>query len=476
MELINEIEIEHMNETEIEHMNETEIEHMNETEIEHMNETEITNYKSIISTDSGKTNEECNELYANDDECTSSDSGTEAPVIGFFERVRKISACDSVGPSIKKILDYASIFKNDLSKQTLVKSFYYMITFLPYSIFLLYFLNFVKFDSIVLKVLPAFYIFVLMPMFDYAHPHDKYNLTKSEREKFDKNPINEYILHSWFPLQFFTNLVTLWFVSNYSFLFQSYDSIFDTCATLLNNFIMFVLLALNMGIISGMGAIISHELIHKHGLYHKVTGYLLLNFMNYGHFVLTHFHHHKYVCTNLDPSSAKRDESLYPFVWRSLVDNLKLVYNQQAMYKFYYNKFNYIMLGQLITTVCVGYLFGVSGMIFQLLQSAISVFFLEMFNYIEHYGLTRNENEPVQIHHSWNNYEYFSNYFLIKLQRHSDHHMYAQKPYYALKYLENSPVLPYSYPVMIILALFPNTYKKIMNPILDQVHETVQIK
>jgi alkane 1-monooxygenase len=62
-----------------------------------------------------------------------------------------------------------------------------------------------------------------------------------------------------------------------------------------------------------------------------------------------------------------------------------------------------------------------------LFQVAGAIMYLEIINYIEHYGLKRKklsngEYEKVNIKHSWNAPHRFSNYLLFKLQRHSDHH------------------------------------------------------
>jgi alkane 1-monooxygenase len=64
---------------------------------------------------------------------------------------------------------------------------------------------------------------------------------------------------------------------------------------------------------------------------------------------------------------------------------------------------------------------------------------LELVNYIEHYGLERKEKDhenklnrkysKVTPMHSWNAAQMLSNYFLFKLQRHSDHHANAGKQY-----------------------------------------------
>jgi alkane 1-monooxygenase len=80
-------------------------------------------------------------------------------------------------------------------------------------------------------------------------------------------------------------------------------------------------------------------------------------------------------------------------------------------------------------------------------QSAIAILLLESVNYIEHYGLERKEKDAgnyvrVTPMHSWNAGYMISNYFLFKLQRHSDHHANAKRRYQILRSFENSPQMP----------------------------------
>jgi alkane 1-monooxygenase len=67
-------------------------------------------------------------------------------------------------------------------------------------------------------------------------------------------------------------------------------------------------------------------------------------------------------------------------------------------------------------------------------------------------------NEKVKEEHSWDAPFVFSSFFLFKLPLHSDHHLHSFKPYSELQVLDKSPKLPYSYPIMIILSLFPPIY------------------
>ena len=94
---------------------------------------------------------------------------------------------------------------------------------------------------------------------------------------------------------------------------------------------------------------------------------------------------------------------------------------------------------------------------------------LEVINYVEHYGLMREQLAngkyvPVQPRHSWNANHRVSNWWLFNLQRHADHHANASRPYYPLRALEEGPQLPFSYPTAIVVALVPPLWHAIIDP------------
>jgi hypothetical protein len=71
----------------------------------------------------------------------------------------------------------------------------------------------------------------------------------------------------------------------------------------------------------------------------------------------------------------------------------------------------------------------------------------------------------VKITHSWNAPQVVTNWFIFKLQRHSDHHANAYKPYQILDSFVESPMLPYGYSVSLLVVIFPAIWRKIINPL-----------
>ena len=124
--------------------------------------------------------------------------------------------------------------------------------------------------------------------------------------------------------------------------------------------------------------------------------------------------------------------------------------------------------GMLLLAALLGGWVGLGLFVF---QAFVAIWQLELVNYIEHYGLTRkhlgaDKYEHVKPRHSWNASQQASNWLLINLQRHSDHHYTPDRRFPLLQsYTElDAPQLPYGYPVMTMAAMVPPLFRRIMNP------------
>jgi alkane 1-monooxygenase len=115
----------------------------------------------------------------------------------------------------------------------------------------------------------------------------------------------------------------------------------------------------------------------------------------------------------------------------------------------------------------VYYFFGGFVLLCFLASAFIGAALLETVNYIEHYGLKRNfaktTYERVQPAHSWNSNHIMGRLTLFELSRHSDHHYLASRKYQILRHMPEAPQMPTGYPGMILLALFPPVWFKVMH-------------
>lgn len=240
-------------------------------------------------------------------------------------------------------------------------------------------------------------------------------------------------------------------------------------------------LFLGIGVLTGtIGINYSHELMHQKPKLERWLGDILLGMVLYSHFRSEHLLvHHRYVATPKDPVTARFNEGFWRFFPRVIkqcfFSALRAEKQMLARKKlgFWHRsnpflRFWALQAGFLILAFALG---GVLGLVLFFWQAVVAVFQLELVNYVEHYGLTRKhlgdgKYEHVKPHHSWNADHKASNWLLINLQRHSDHHYKPDRRFPLLQTYKDdqAPQLPYGYPVMTLMALSPSLWRKYMNP------------
>ena len=110
--------------------------------------------------------------------------------------------------------------------------------------------------------------------------------------------------------------------------------------------------------------------------------------------------------------------------------------------------------------------------------AVVGFLLLETVNYVEHYGMQREllpngRYERVSRRHSWTSDHPVSRALLFELPRHADHHAHAGRPYGSLRHFSDAPQLPTGYAGMVLLALVPPLYFRVMDEAIDR--ETVRL-
>lgn len=234
-----------------------------------------------------------------------------------------------------------------------------------------------------------------------------------------------------------------------------------------------------MGIMCGVfGINVAHELGHSPKIFDRVVARILLSTSLYMHFYVEHNKgHHKWVGTRRDPATARRNETIYKFWFRVIPSSYFSAWEISSVECRRKNR-SWLFHETLVYTftqilICFGlYLWQPLALFTFLIVALLGILLLELVNYIEHYGLTRsmvNENrfEQVAPEHSWNSDHILGRAVLFELSRHSDHHANPERPYQDLRSLETSKQLPFGYPAMMVLALFPRKWFQVMHPLLN---------
>lgn len=241
------------------------------------------------------------------------------------------------------------------------------------------------------------------------------------------------------------------------------------------------LLFFGVGVITGtVGINFSHELMHQRNNGERWLGDILLAMVLYSHFRSEHLLvHHRYVATPKDPVTARYNEGFHRFFPRVLKQSLlssfraenALLARKSLPWSSLRNPFFRYWTLQAIMLILATVIAGWAGLLLFLLQAFVAIWQLELVNYVEHYGLTRahlgdGKYEHVKPRHSWNAAHKASNWLLINLQRHSDHHTKPDRRFPLLQNYdtEEAPQLPYGYPIMTMAAMVPPVWRRVMNP------------
>ena len=309
-----------------------------------------------------------------------------------------------------------------------------------------------------------FVILVVVPAIDLATGLDRSNPPDDVIEALENDRYYRWITYLFLPIQYAGFVVAFWMIGTGDF------SWFEKLG-----------LAASIGAIGGIGINTAHELGHKRESHERWLSKVALAQVFYGHFYIEHNRgHHVRVATPEDPASARVGENFYQFWPRTVIGSLKSAwriekrrYARKKQHPFRIG--NDVLNAWLMSAVLWGGLIawlGVGIAPYLVVQAVVGFSLLEVVNYMEHYGMLRQKvgagerqrYERVDPSHSWNSNNIATNVLLYHLQRHSDHHANPTRRYQTLRDFEESPVLPTGYAGMIVLAIVPAVWRRVMDP------------
>ena len=321
---------------------------------------------------------------------------------------------------------------------------------------------------------PMIYAWVLIPLAELFIRQDARNMDAGEEELAKKDRIYDYMLYLVVPLQY-TALLYFLFSMKESGL--AWWEIMGRIWT--------------MGLLCGtFGINVAHELGHRVNRFEQFLAKSLLLTSLYIHFFIEHNRgHHKHVATPQDPGSARYNEPIYSFYFRTVILSYLSAWRiaNEEMRKSNLPVFhlrNEMLQAQLIQiafVILLFLLFGWAITLYFLIAASIGALLLETVNYIEHYGLQRlktmeGKYERALPRHSWNSNHLLGRLMLFELSRHSDHHYMASRKYQLLKHHEDAPQLPTGYPGSMLLSLVPPVWFRIMNKRIRKIETNLSNK
>jgi alkane 1-monooxygenase len=305
-----------------------------------------------------------------------------------------------------------------------------------------------------------FLVFAIFPLLDLIVGMDARNPPDSVIKWLEQDRYYRWCTYAYLPIQYGGLIFACWLWSNGEL------SVLDSLG-----------LALTVAMVSGIAINTAHELGHKRASLERWLSRVALAQSGYGHFFIEHNRgHHVRVATPEDPASARLGESFYRFLPRTVLGSLRSAWHLERvrlarLQRSAWSPRNDILGAWAMTLVLFAALtagFGLVVLPYLLLQAVIGFSLLEVVNYLEHYGLLRQKREDgryerTRPEHSWNSNSAASNVLLYHLQRHSDHHANPIRRYQALRHVDEAPQLPTGYAGMIVLAVVPPVWRRVMD-------------
>lgn len=309
-------------------------------------------------------------------------------------------------------------------------------------------------------LLPLVLYYVIGPLADWVLGEDLNNPPEELVMQLSQDRYYRWLTYLTVPMHFLMLISAAWYAGTQDLSTSGFMS-----------------LALVAGMTAGLAINTAHELGHKNTKIEKILAKIVLAVPGYGHFTIDHnLGHHRNVSTPPDPASSRMGENIYKFALREIpgaffeawaIEKDRLTRRGKSIW----HPNNQILQSYLLTAILTIGLISVAGLImipFLLLHNLAAYWQLTSANYVEHYGLLRQQDATGKIErcrplHSWNSNHIFSNLVLFHLERHSDHHANPTRRYQALRHFDEVPRLPSGYFGVYLLAYVPFLWFHVMD-------------
>lgn len=291
-------------------------------------------------------------------------------------------------------------------------------------------------------------------------------------------------LYSSLLLIVVTNFLMIWSVSGsdvlgYGALVQQFTGYDALAARAGNELPHYIVAIIGCGLLTSVvGTIVGHELTHRtwDPLAMFIGRWLLAFSWDTGFSIEHVYGHHIYVGSTDDPATAPRGRNVYWHIlastWKGNISawNLekKRLQKKRLPVISHHNLYIRGLLMSLLLEIAAFAMAGWTGVLVFTTSALIAKSFLEIVNFMEHYGMVRNVKKPVQPYHSWNTNKRISSWATFNLTRHSHHHAEGDVPFQKLRSYKDAPMMVNGYLTTIFLTLLPPLWNKIMVPkVLD---------
>jgi len=221
---------------------------------------------------------------------------------------------------------------------------------------------------------------------------------------------------------------------------------------------------------------IGHELCHRLQEPSSVFLSRLMGTLNlFSYYAVEHpYGHHLTAATPRDSSTALRGEGIMEFTKRTLPQDYEIVWeieekrltNLGLPVWSHHNRLLTGFVAEAAVVITVAALTGFIGLFFFTIGVIQSHLGYKAGVYLQHYGLVRDPDEPIEIRHSWGCTHKVTNWLTDGIGRHSDHHDVPEREFWDLLPHLEGPQLPGGYMKMMGIARNKKKWEEAMIPLL----------
>lgn len=234
-----------------------------------------------------------------------------------------------------------------------------------------------------------------------------------------------------------------------------------------------------MGMLYGTAAaIVGHDLIHRiHSARDIALGQIMTAFVLDPTDAVEHVYgHHRNAATPADPTTARRGQGFWTFLPSAVAGAAASAWAIEARRQARRDRprwtwRNLVLQGVAIQAAVIVLAFvdgGPAGGSAFLAAALIARILGEVTKYTSHYGLVREPGKPIEQRHSWNSSGAVSAKMMLHAAWHSDHHVHPDRPYWSLNLTGDAPRIPYPAGIVMLIAVLPPLWRRIMRPRLAE--------
>ncbi|PCJ15289.1 MAG: hypothetical protein COB04_13485 [Gammaproteobacteria bacterium] len=219
---------------------------------------------------------------------------------------------------------------------------------------------------------------------------------------------------------------------------------------------------------------IGHELCHRTHeplsvFFARAMGSLAL----FSYYAVEHpYGHHLTAGTPHDSSTALRGESVTTFFFRTFKQDYEIVWEiekirLEKLNQPLWSHHNSLLLGyaaEFLLILTVAALTGFVGLLFFAVAILNAHWGYKVGVYGQHYGLVRDPESPLEVHHSWGCTNKVTNWFVDGIGRHADHHLAPQREFWNLEPYREGPQYEFGYFKTMAIARRKKSWDKLMVP------------